>query len=178
MRDGVRVNAKTGEPLIIEFLMTQRTFERVISIMRKNLKRLGIASSFRYVDASQYQKRIDRRDFDIVSIWWNQGQFYPGAEQFAFWHSSQAAIEGSQNLGGAKNPAVDRLVERILNAQSLEELRTAARALDRVLLWENYVIPHWHLSAWRIVHWDKFGKPNIQPAYNTAIDSWWAKEAR
>jgi microcin C transport system substrate-binding protein len=178
MRDGVRVNAKTGEPLIIEFLMTQRTFERVISIMRKNLKRLGIASSFRYVDASQYQKRIDRRDFDIVSIWWNQGQFYPGAEQFAFWHSSQAAIEGSQNLGGAKNPAVDRLVERILNAQSLEELRTAARALDRVLLWEFYVIPHWHLSAWRIVHWDKFGKPNIQPAYNAAIYSWWAKEAR
>ncbi|MFO0070036.1 MAG: extracellular solute-binding protein [Alphaproteobacteria bacterium] len=178
MRDGVRVNAKTGEPLIIEFLMTQSTFERVISIMRKNLKRLGIASSFRYVDASQYQKRIDRRDFDIVSIWWNQGQFYPGAEQFAFWHSSQASIEGSQNLGGAKNPAVDRLVERIMNAQSLEELRTSARALDRVLLWENYVIPHWHLSAWRIVHWDKFGKPKIQPAYNTAIDSWWAKEAR
>ena len=65
-----------------------------------------------------------------------------------------------------------------MNTQSIEDLRTAARALDRVLLWEFYVIPHWHLSAWRIVHWDKFGKPKIQPAYNTAIDSWWAKEAR
>jgi microcin C transport system substrate-binding protein len=178
MRDGVRVNEKTGAPLTIEFLMTQRTFERVISIMRKNLKRLGIDSTFRYVDASQYQKRIDRRDFDIVSIWWNQGQFYPGAEQFAFWHSSQADIEGSQNLGGIKNPVADALVQRIVNAKSIEELRPAARALDRVLLWEHYVIPHWHLGAWRMVHWDKFGKPKIQPAYNTAIDSWWMEEAR
>lgn len=173
LRNGKRVHAKTGEPLTIEFLMTQRTFERVVSIMRKNLRRLGIDSTFRYVDASQYQRRIDKRDFDMVSIWWNLGLFYPSTEQYTYWHSSQADVEGSQNLGGIKNPVVDELVNKILRAQSLETLRPAARALDRVLLWNHYVIPHWHLSAWRQVHWNKFGKPKIQPSYNTAVDTWW-----
>lgn len=173
LRDGKRIHTKTGEQLTIEFLMTQRTFERVVSIMRKNLRRLGIDSTFRYVDASQYQRRIDKRDFDMISIWWNLGLFYPSTEQYTYWHSSQADIEGSQNLGGIKNPVIDELVGKILRAQTLETLRPAARALDRVLLWNHYVIPHWHLSAWRLVHWNKFGKPNMQPRYNIAIDTWW-----
>lgn len=173
LKDGKRVNAKTGERMSIEFLMSQRTFERVVSIMRKNMARLGIESSFRYVDASQYQRRVNRRDFDIVSIWWNLGLFYPSTEQYSYWASSQADIEGSQNLGGIKNPVVDMLVGRIMRAQTLETLIPAARALDRVLLWNHYVIPHWHLNAWRVVHWNKFGKPKIQPDYNTGIDTWW-----
>ncbi len=175
MKDGVRTDAKTGEALTVEFLMTQRTFERVVGIMRHNLERLGIASSFRYVDASQYQKRVDHHNFDIISIWWNQGLFYPGSEQFMFWHSSQADIEGSQNLGGVRNKAVDALVERIQRAQTLKELIPAGRALDRVLLGEHYVIPHWNINAWRVVYWDQFGRPPITPAYNLAIDSWWDK---
>lgn len=175
MKDGVRVHKDTGEALTIEFLMRQRTFERVVGIMRKNLERLGIASTFRYVDDSQYQKRVDMRDFDIVSIWWNQGLHYPGNEQYAFWHSSQADVKGSQNLGGVKNKAVDALVERIARAHSLADLTPAGRALDRVLLWEHYVIPHWNLNAWRIIHWDKFGKPKVQPAYNIGVDGWWMK---
>ncbi|MES2984278.1 MAG: extracellular solute-binding protein [Pseudomonadota bacterium] len=175
MRDGVRVNAKTGEKLTIEFLMTQRTFERVISIMRHNLEKLGIASTFRYVDASQYQKRVDGRQFDIVSIWWNQGQFYPSSEQYMYWHSSQADMDASQNIGGIKNPAVDRLVTQIRNAQTLEQLRPAGRALDRVLTHEYYVIPHWNINAWRVAYWDQFGRPAITPAYNLGIDTWWDK---
>ncbi len=177
MKDGVRVNARTGAPLTIEFLMTQRTFERVIAIMRQNLKKLGIASSFRYVDPSQYQKRLERKQFDMVSIWWNQGLFYPSTEQYLYWHSSQADIEGSQNLGGVKNPAVDRLVETIRSAQKLEQLRPAARALDRVLTHEYYVIPHWNINAWRVAYWNQFGRPAITPAYNLGIETWWAKEA-
>lgn len=176
MKDGRRINAATGEPLTIEFLMTQRTFERVIGVMRANLKKLGIDASFRYVDASQYQKRVDQRQFDIVSVWWNQGLFYPGNEQMMYWHSSQADIEGSQNLSGVKNKAIDALVEKISNAHQLEQLRPAARALDRVLLSEHYIIPHWNLSAWRLLYWNQFGRPDITPAYNYAFDSWWAKE--
>ncbi|MDX2096112.1 MAG: extracellular solute-binding protein [Alphaproteobacteria bacterium] len=177
MKDGVRVNARTGEPLTLEFLMTQRTFELVVAIMRHNLEKLGITASFRYVDASQYQKRLERKQFDIVSIWWNLGLFYPSTEQYLFWHSSQAAIEGSQNLAGVKNPAADRLVERIRNAQTLDDLRTAARALDRVLTQEHYVIPHWNLSAWRVAYWNQFGRPKITPAYNLGLDTWWANDA-
>ena len=91
MKDGKRVNAKTGEPLTIEFMMTQRTFERVIAIMRHNLNKLGIASSFRYVDASQYQKRLERKQFDVVSVWWNLGLFYPSTEQYLYWLPSTSA---------------------------------------------------------------------------------------
>lgn len=174
MKDGARVNRKTGEKLTVEFLVSQRTFERVVSIMRHNLAKLGIASSFRYVDSSQYQKRVESHTFDIVSVWWNQGLFYPSTEQYLYWHSSQAAIEGGQNLGGIRNPAVDDLVMRIQNAQSLEQLRPAARALDRVLMHEHYIVPHWNLSAWRIAYWNQFGRPKITPAYNIGYDSWWA----
>lgn len=175
MQDGVRVHKDTGEVLTVEFLMRQRTFERVVGIMRKNLERLGIASTFRYVDDSQYQKRVDSRDFDMVSIWWNQGLHFPGNEQFSFWHSSQAGVKGSQNLAGVKNKAVDALVERIGQAHSLADLTPAARALDRVLLWQHYVIPHWSVDAWRIVHWNVFGKPPVQPSYNIGLDTWWRK---
>jgi microcin C transport system substrate-binding protein len=176
MRNGRRIHVETGEPFEIEFMMRQRTFERVIAIMRYNLKKLGIAATFRYVDDAQYQKRIDRRDFDIVSIWWNLGTFFPGTEQFAYWHSSQADVEGAQNLGGVQNPVVDMLVERVANAKTLEELTPAARALDRVLLWNQYVIPHWYLGKWRILYWNKFGKPKIQPDYAVGvIETWWMK---
>lgn len=173
MKNGKRTNAETGEVLTIEFLMTQRTFERVVGIMRKNLKKLGIDSSFRYVDASQYQRRLDKRSFDIVSIWWNQGLNFPGSEQYTFWHSSQADMEGSQNVGGIKNPVVDALVQRVARAQNMEQLAPAAKALDRVLLSENYVIPHWYMSAWRVVYWNKFGRPKITPDYNICVDCWW-----
>ncbi len=174
MRDGVRVNEKTGESLTIEFLMTQRTFERVVGIMRYNLSKLGIESEFRYVDASQYQHRLDKFNYDIVSIWWNQGLFFPGSEQHTFWHSSQADLEGSQNIGGVKNAAVDALVKRVLQAQTEEELTPAARALDRVLLWEHYVVPHWSIHKWRVLYWNKFGRPKITPDYNICTECWWS----
>lgn len=174
MENGVRTNSVTGETLSIEFLMSQRTFERVVAIMRRNLDKLGIRSTFRYVDDSQYQKRVDNRDFDIVSIWWNLGTHFPGSEQYAYWHSSQADVEGAQNLGGIKNDAVDALVQDIAIAKTLEQLRPAARALDRVLLWHYYVIPHWYISNWRVIYWNKFGKPKLQPSYAVgALETWW-----
>lgn len=174
MKDGKRVNAQTGEPLTLEFLMTQRTFERVIAIMKYNLKKLGIDSTFRYVDAAQYQRRLDRFDFDMISIWWNLGTHFPGSEQYAFWHSSQADTDGAQNLGGVKNPIVDELVEKVASARTIDQLRPAARALDRVLLWEHYVIPHWSISSWRVLYWNKFGRPKTQPPYAIgAIETWW-----
>jgi microcin C transport system substrate-binding protein len=150
--------------------------ERVIGIMRHNMKKLGIASTFRYVDASQYQKRLEGKQFDIVSMWWNQGLFYPSTEQYLYWHSSQADIPGGQNLSGARSPALDLLTEKIQNAQTLEQLRPAARALDRVLQHEHYVIPHWNINAWRLVYWDQFGRPDITPLYNIGIETWWDKQ--
>ncbi len=175
--DGQRTHEDTGELLTVEFLMRQRTFQRVITLMQKNLKRLGVASTFRYVDDAQYQKRIDDRDFDIINIWWNLGVLFPGNEQISYWHSSQADVAGSNNLSGTDSVVIDALLDRLIAASTLEELRASARALDRTLLWEHAVIPHWHLAFWRLAYWDRFGKPDIQPPYDIGIMTWWAKDA-
>ncbi|MCI5048891.1 MAG: extracellular solute-binding protein [Rickettsiales bacterium] len=173
MRDGVRVNAKSGEALTLEFMMRQRTFEKVVGGMIRNLNKLGIEAKFRYVDDSQYQKRIDDRDFDMISIWWNYGLHFPGNEQVSYWHSSQADVVGANNYSGMHSPAVDALLDHIVKAQTLDELLPASRALDRVLLWENVVIPHWHLGAWRLLYWNYLKRPEVSPSYGLALETWW-----
>jgi microcin C transport system substrate-binding protein len=175
VKDGKRVNAK-GVQLTIEFLLRQPTMERVIGPMRKNLERLGIAASIRMVDDSQYQKRTDSFDFDIVSIWINRGVFYPGNEQMSLWHSTQADVKGTNNLSGMKNPAVDAALAALISAKDETSLYAACRALDRVLLWEHVVIPNWHSNSFRVAYWDKFGLPKIQAKYNLAFQTWWVKE--
>lgn len=177
MQDGVRINAQSGEPLTIEFMMRQRTFAKVVASMIRNLQKLGIKASFRYVDDSQYQKRIDKRDYDITSIWWNQGVFFPSNEQMSFWHSSQADKIGANNIAGVKNPVVDAILETLTQAQTLPALKAASKALDRVLLQQQIVIPHWHLGAWRILYWNHLGRPAITPSYALGLDTWWDKRA-
>jgi microcin C transport system substrate-binding protein len=176
IKDNKRVNAQS-QPLTIEFLLRQPTMERVIGPMRKQLERLGISASIRLVDDSQYQKRTDASDFDVVSIWIDRGLFYPGNEQVALWQSAQADIKGGNNLGGVKNKAVDALLDALVSAKDEDSLKAAGRALDRVLLWEHYVIPNWHSGFFRIAYWDKFGMPKVTPKYNLGFDSWWAKDA-
>ncbi len=175
--DGKRVNAK-GEQLSIEFMLRQPTMERVIGPMRKNLERLGITSSIRMVDDAQYQKRTDEFDFDIVSIWINRGVFFPGSEQMALWSSSQADVKGGNNLAGLKSKVVDAMLEALTKAQDKESLIAAGRALDRVLLWENVVIPNWHSGSFRVAYWDKFGMPTTTPKYNLGFQTWWVKEGK
>lgn len=173
VKDGRR--EKNGQPLSIEFMLRQPTMERVIGPMRKNLERLGITSSIRMVDDSQYQKRVDEHDFDIVSLWINRGLFYPGAEQMALWHSSQADVKGGNNLAGVKNPAVDAAIAALTGAKDKAHLITAGRALDRILLWEHYVIPNWQSGSFRIAYWNKFGIPPVAPKYGMGFESWWIK---
>ncbi len=177
IKDGKRVNAATGEELKLEFMLRQPTMERVVAPMRKHLARLGIDTLIRRVDDAQYQKRIDTHDFDIISVWLNRGVFYPGNEQMTLWHSSQADVKGSNNTGGLKHPAVDAALERLINARDLEDLTVAGRALDRILLWEHVVIPHWHSGTFRIAWWDKFNMPKVAPRYGLGFQTWWMKSA-
>lgn len=174
VRDGKLVD-KSGEQLSVEFMLRQTTMERVIAPMRKNLERLGIASSIRMVDDAAYQKRTDNYDFDIVSVWLNRGVFFPGNEQVSLWQSSQADIKGGNNLAGLKNKAVDGILEALLKAKNKEELVVAGRALDRVLLWEYVVIPNWHSNSFRVAYWDKFAMPKTTPKYNLGFQTWWMK---
>jgi len=124
------------------------------------------------VDAAQYEKRQDDFDFDMIVFVWAQS-LSPGNEQRDFWGSQAAGDRGSRNLAGIKDPAVDRLIDLVIQAPDRPSLVVRTRALDRVLLWGHYVIPHWHIRAFRVVYWDKFGRPAVSPKYALGFDTWW-----
>ena len=178
-KNGTLVNA-AGEILSVEFLLDSETFQNVILAYIEDLKLLGVKATVRVVDASQYKRRDDDRDFDIVVDNMSQS-LSPGNEQRDFWGSASADAKGSRNTVGIKNPAIDKLVEKIVFAANRDELVASTRALDRILLWNWYVIPNWHLPAERVAYWDKFGRPAKLPALMSGfLRVWWldpAKEA-
>ncbi len=173
-------NKDSGEVMKIEVLLHSSSFERAVAPMITNMKKLGIEANIRTVDSAQYQKRIEDFDFDIVLNVFGQSMS-PGNEQIDYWHSSKADVKGSKNIIGIKNGVVDALVEKIVTAESKAEMIAATRALDRVLLWNYYVIPNWHLQTFRVIYWNKFGRPEIAPKYDLGFDTWWIdreKEAK
>jgi microcin C transport system substrate-binding protein len=167
-RNTKMVNTKTGEPFSFEILLSADDpgSERVVLFYRSNyLERLGCNVSVRSVDTAQYQNRIRQFDFDVIFVPPMLQSLSPGNEQRDFWGSQAADTPGSQNYPGIKNPAVDALVERIIFAKSRDELVAATRALDRVLLWNNYVVPLYFLWKVWTARWDRFGRPQVLPRY-------------
>lgn len=166
------VNAK-GEPFTIEILLSSPAFERVAVFYKPALDRLGIDVSIRMVDSSQYVNRVRARDYDMIISGWGQS-LSPGNEQKEFWGSASADREGSRNLAGIANPAVDALIDRVIYATDRADLVAATHALDRVLLWNDYVIPAWTLNYTRTARWNRFAHPDPLPAYSYAFpDIWW-----
>lgn len=169
----VLTNSKTGEPMKVEFLLVSPSFERVVLPYVRNLKRLGIQVNVRTVDTSQYIKRYSDFDFDIVVGSFGQSHS-PGNEQREFWGSQAADKKGSRNIIGIKNPAVDKLIDKIIFAKSRSDLVAATRALDRVLLWNHYVVPQWYAPYERLAYWDKFRHPKNMPSQNYGFERiWW-----
>ncbi len=163
----------TGAVMEIEFLLSSASFERVVAPMIGNLERLGIAATSRTVDRAQYQNRIQEFDYDVVVGSQGQSQS-PGNEQRSYWNSAAADQPGSRNRAGIKDPVVDGLIDRVIQAPSRAELVAATRALDRVLLWGHYVIPHWHFNAFRTLRWNRFGKPEKSaPFAGNFLLTWW-----
>jgi microcin C transport system substrate-binding protein len=164
---------KNGQPFKFEILIDQEAFERWVAPMVSNLKKLGIQANIRYVDASQYQKRLEDFDFDMTIHTFGES-LSPGNEQRNFWTSEKADVHASANLIGIKNPVIDKLVDLVINAPDRDQLLTRTHALDRVLLWNYYVIPQWHLNAARVAYWNKFDRPSITPKYDpVALTTWW-----
>ncbi len=165
-----------GQKVNFEILLVSPGFERIVNPFIRSLKKLGIYVNVRLVDRSQYINRKRSFDFDMIVHSFVQSES-PGAEQHNFWGSESASMHGSGNLVGVKSPVIDELVEYVANAGSREELVTAARALDRVLLHNYYAIPQWYTSSSRIVYWDKFSFPEVAPIYDQyyrkAVYSWW-----
>ncbi|MGO1772831.1 MAG: extracellular solute-binding protein [Halomonas sp.] len=175
--DGALVNQQTGQPLSLEVLLYDSGLERVVQPMLRNMARLGVQTSLRIVDINQYLNRQRNYDYDIVISHFPQSN-NPGNEQRDFWTSAAAEAPQSRNRMALAHPAVDALVEELIRADGREQLETTAKALDRVLRWGFYVIPHYHSGETRIAVWDKFGYPELFPEYAMDMDAWWVDTDR
>jgi len=178
IRNTKMVNAKTGEAFAVEFLVDDPATERFVLFYKPSLERLGVTVNTRTVDSAQYENRLRQWDYDIIVANWGQS-LSPGNEQRGFWGSQAADIPGSRNLIGIKNPAIDTLIERVIFTKDRADLVAATKALDRVLLWNFYVVPQWTYGKQRIARWDRFGHPETMPKYGAAAFPsiwWWDKD--
>lgn len=172
------VNEKTGEPFEVELLTNAPLFERIYLFYKPSLERMGVTVSVRTVDEAHYENRLRVWDFDIITYAWGES-LLPGNEQRGFWGSLAADQPGSDNLAGIKNPAVDEMIEKIISAKTREELVAATRALDRILLWNQYVVPQWSYGKLRTARWNRFSHPHTLPKYGLSAFPalwWWDAE--
>ncbi|MBZ9809369.1 MULTISPECIES: extracellular solute-binding protein [unclassified Mesorhizobium] len=173
IKGGKMVNAKTGEPFKFEILGWNDTDQVISSPYIANLRKIGVDATLRIIDQTQYVNRVNNFDYDVIIGQLGQSES-PGNEQRDFWSSKAADRPGSRNYAGIKNPVVDALVDRIIFATDREDLVAATHALDRVLLWNYYVVPQYYRAVVWLAYWNKFGIPAKQPSYIGADqNSWW-----
>jgi microcin C transport system substrate-binding protein len=174
VRDRKLVDAKTGTQFALELLDEDPSFERVMLFFKPSLERLGIAVSVRTIDPTQYENRLRSWDFDVVVTSWGES-LSPGNEQREYWGSQAADMAGSRNVVGIKNPAIDKLIDRVIFTKDRDDLVAATRALDRVLLWHHFVVPQWNYPKVRTARWDRFGRPSELPKYGLSAFPalWW-----
>lgn len=172
IKNNQRVNAQ-GKILKVEFLLFERSFDRVINPFLRNLKRIGVEANIRVVDVANYQLRMQQFDFDVIIQRYVQ-RTTPGIELLNYFGSKAADIQGSNNLAGIKDPAIDHLIAKVINAKSRKSLIAATRALDRVLMWNHYSVPQWYKGVHNIAYWNKFDQPRKKPRFALGmIDTWW-----
>ena len=170
--DGALVNQATREPFAFEILATTRAEERLLLTYARALKQVGIDARIRQVDSTQYQQRKQTFDFDMIQYDWPVS-LSPGNEQSFRWGSEAAVTEGSFNYAGVKNPAVDAMIKAMLEAKDRTSFVSAVRALDRVLLSSDYVIPLFHLPRQWLAYWSELRRPAKTPLYGYQLDTWW-----
>ena len=163
-----------GKPVTVEILVQDPSAERIALFFKPSLERIGVATSIRVADDAQYQNRIRSFDFDMIIDQWGES-LSPGNEQREFWGSQAAMQPGSRNTIGIQNPAVDALIEQVIYARDREQLVAATRAMDRVLLWNFYVVPQFTYGFSRYARWDRFSHAEPLPKYGrSGLPSlWW-----
>jgi len=179
-KGGKCVDVRTGAPLTIEFLAYDQGAERFVLSYKSSLERLGIATALRIVDPAQYENRLRGFQFDALAMdLWPQS-LSPGNEQRDFWGSAAADQPGSSNHIGMRNKAVDSLIDKVIAANTRADLLAAVHALDRVLLWNQYVVPQWTANVQRTVRWNRFSRPGTLPIYGGASfpTVWWYDAAK
>lgn len=169
-----KMQDKKGTQLSFEILLYSKDFERVVHPFIRNLQRIGIKTTIRLVDVSQFINRLNSHDFDMVSL--RKGQsISPGNEQASYWGCEDSMQKGSSNWAGYCSPVVDELINQLIKSETREELVNHTKALDRVLLSEHLVVPQWYLSKDRIAYWNKFEHPVISPQFDIGLLTWWYK---
>jgi microcin C transport system substrate-binding protein len=173
IRDRKLVDAK-GKPVTVEILVQDPAYERIALFYKPSLERIGVTTSIRIVDSAQYENRERTFDYDMIIDTWGES-LSPGNEQREYWGSQSADVSGSRNTIGIKNPAIDSLIDRVIFAKSRVELVAATRALDRVLLWNFYVVPQFTYGFSRYARWDRFSHAEPLPKYaHSGLPSlWW-----
>ncbi|TPJ60973.1 extracellular solute-binding protein [Mesorhizobium sp. B2-7-1] len=178
IKGGKMVNAKTGAPFKFEILGWNDTDQVISSPWIANLRKIGVDANLRIIDQTQYINRVNNFDYEVITSQLQQSES-PGNEQRDFWSSKAADTPGSRNYSGIKNPVVDALVDRIIFATDRDDLVATTHALDRILLWNYYVVPQYYRAVVWLAYWNKFGMPEKQPTYRGAdIDSWWIDTAK
>ena len=177
VEQGVLVN-KNNQPLKFNVLLAQKGFDRILAPFARNLEKLGIQMKYRTVDRSLYTRRLRAFEFDMIVASY-RASMSPGNELRNRFHSLSLDKKGSSNFMGVHDPVVDALVENVIGATSREDLIIACRALDRVLLHGNYLVPNWYINTHRIAYWDKFNRPDKLPLYYSPetwmMSSWWVR---
>lgn len=175
---GTQLKNAAGQPLAVEILLNSPTFERHALRFIDDLKKLGVTASVRTIDSAQYTRRVRAYDFEMVVSSYGQS-ISPGNEQRVYWSSEAAGQEGTRNYIGIRNKAIDKLIDKVIFAKDRPELVAATRALDRVLIWNHYLVPQWYYPFDRMATWDKFGRPGKLPSQLPSFDRvWWFDEAR
>jgi microcin C transport system substrate-binding protein len=177
IQSGVLTNDKTGEAMTMEFLLDDPAFEDVALAYKPSLERIGIKVTVRTVDSAQYANRVRDFDFEVVTGVFAQS-LSPGNEQREYWGSVAADRVGSRNVIGIKNPVIDKIIDLIIFATNRDDLVAATRALDRVLLWNYYMVPDFYRAVDWYPHWNRFSYPEKNPDYAVGFPAlwWWDEE--
>ena len=162
----------TGKPFTFEIMVTTKDQERIALAFARSLRRAGIEPSIRMVDAVQYEQRRIGFDYDMVQYRWDQS-LSPGNEQAFYWGSASADEQGSRNYMGVRSPAIDAMIAAMLKAQSRPDFVAAVRALDRILISGQYVLPLYHLPAQWVARWRSIRHPPATSLYGYLPETWW-----
>jgi len=166
-----------GQQMRFTILLPDPSYERVALPYAATLKKLGIDVTVRTVDPAQFQHLTDDFDYDMTLITYPESDV-PGNELRDYFGCASAKAQGSMNMAGVCDPAVQALIAKIVAASDRATLQTAARALDRVLLWRWYLVPGWGSQSFHIAYWNRFGFPDkpIREGFN--FDLWWVESAK
>lgn len=175
IKDGVRVNA-AGNPFRMELTIRRPSNEKIALAYSRNLQRLGIEVAVRLVESAQFQGMIDTYDFDVVFGFWGV-TLSPGNEQQNYWGAQTSNQPGGRNWAGVADPAVDAMINALGAAQNRDELVAAARALDRILMWNRYLLPLYHDPGQRLASWSRIARPEIVPVYGLRLETLWDAKA-